>query len=119
MIQGNIKNYTFTENLFSCLDIDSEKPLSVEDIVNIDTNKNFVMKIIIPNSLDLKFSLMRMLRTMNISDATLFPGIDGFSRSLKFIQEYSEHSIVGGLMDLKKQKQIIKSNRFSQRNRNK
>ena len=46
------------------------------------TNDEICIKFIIPAKL--RFSGLERLKRMNITSATLFPGIDGFSRSLKF-----------------------------------
>ena len=112
VVQGNIVNSTFQDNLFKSLGIEDASTLIYDHLEEIDLGQNYLIKIIIPSSLDLKYSLISMLRRMNISDATLFPGLDGFSRSLKFAQLYADHSIVSKVMDLNRVKETIYKNRF-------
>ena len=112
MVQRSIQNYTFIENLLCELSLNQKEPTVYNDLSDFVPHENYIFRIIIPSCLDLKFSIIKLLRSMNISDATLFPGIDGFTRSLKFIQEYAEHSLIGKLQSLENQRKIILHNRF-------
>jgi len=61
-----------------------------DQIINVyNTDNPLVKKFIIPASLRLEG--VRRLRNMNITAASLFPGLDGFSRSLKDqVETYSQ-----------------------------
>jgi len=58
------------------------KDISYDGLSNINGDDLCLIKIII--SEDMNYEAVNQLRNMNISDATLFPGIDGFARSLNF-----------------------------------
>ena len=113
MVQRNIQKYTFQDNLFSSLGIEKEKPVNYKNIEEINPCKSKIIRIVIPNDLDLKFNIFKLLRSMNISDATLFPGIDGFTRSLKYMQEYAYHSTLKLCGNLKQHRETIAHNRFN------
>lgn len=112
LVQRNIQNYTFLENLYSELSLNTKDVITVVDLENEISNQHGIVKIIIPDSLDLKFSIMKLLRSMNIHEATLFPGIDGFARSLKFLQEYARFSAESRIKYLEQLRKTIHDNRF-------
>jgi len=58
---------------------------SLEDLLGLLRDKSgpAVLKITIPWKL--KYEIMCDLRRMNITAASLYPGIDGFARSLNFL----------------------------------
>lgn len=64
----------FSDNNLTEITIDQLENLKGEDL--------FLLKVIL--SKDIKYEVIDQLRNMNISDATLFPGIDGFTRSLSY-----------------------------------
>lgn len=79
----------FQENLCKALNTgknniqtDDLENVSHKDLSEVDTNNICIVKIIL--SKQMHYESANQLRHMNISDATLFPGIDGFARSLNF-----------------------------------
>lgn len=81
----NLK-YSFAENLSRCLGLEevtvgAKKYESVDDLTAAEPGLS-VLKIVIPASEHRK--LLFHLRRMNITEATLFPGLDGFARSLNY-----------------------------------
>lgn len=112
LVQKEIEKHTFSQNLFADLSLEDGNPIEVDNLESWKSYDCDLMKIRIPDSIDLKFSTTRMLRSMNINDATLFPGIEGFSRSLKFISEYTEYSLLGQLETLEGLRETIHTNRF-------
>lgn len=65
---------------------------SFEQIINVyEAEEPQVKKLVLTANMRLR--LIRKLRSMNITAATLFPGLDGFCRSLKFQVD------VGSLLD--------------------
>lgn len=70
----NTQKDNFSDNNLSSITLD--------DLEGINGEELFLLKIIL--SKDMKYEVVDQLRNMNISDATLFPGIDGFTRSLNF-----------------------------------
>ena len=85
---GNIER-TFEHNLCSVFEFDF-KDLSTKNVLNmtfseigkLDFSDISLIKIIIPSSLHSK--ALTELYKMNVTAATLFPGLDGFARSLSF-----------------------------------
>lgn len=81
----NLK-FSFMENLAKCLDLEESVPLAREMVKSSDLEEaepNLkVLKIVIPMSEHRK--LLFHLKRMNITEATLFPGLDGFARSLNY-----------------------------------
>lgn len=75
----------FYSLLIESLEVSNPEPtiLSVEEIMTIeDWRENFgLVKIVVPY--DLIFNTRGNLLEMNINEATLFPGLEGFSRSLR------------------------------------
>ena len=53
--------------------------LNVDNVVN----ESNLIKIIMPMGREILLDLLDKLQRMNITEATLFPGLDGFARSLK------------------------------------
>jgi len=88
LFPGNIEK-PFEHNLCSVFQLDF-KNLSAEnsldlkcsEINKLDSSDISIMKIVIPYSLHSK--ALTDLFKMNVTAATLFPGLDGFSRSLSF-----------------------------------
>lgn len=70
----NAKNDNFSDNNLSLITSDQLESINGDDL--------FLIKFIL--SKDIKYEVVDQLRNMNISDATLFPGIDGFTRSLNY-----------------------------------
>ena len=88
LFPGNIEN-PFEHNLCSVFEFDF-KDLSTENALNLkfseigkpDFSDISIVKIVIPSSLHSK--ALTELYKMNVTAATLFPGLDGFARSLSF-----------------------------------
>jgi hypothetical protein len=57
--------------------------LKCSEINKLDSSDISIIKIVIPFSLHSK--ALTELSKMNVTAATLFPGLDGFSRSLSFL----------------------------------
>lgn len=79
----------FDENLcstygYSLSAITSLEELELEDndVINLNVNKDILIKIVLPK--EVKAKALDSLVRMNISAATLFPGLDGFARSMKY-----------------------------------
>ena len=70
----NVKNDDFSDNNLSLITPDQLESINGDDL--------FLIKFIL--SKDIKYEVVNQLKNMNISDATLFPGIDGFTRSLNY-----------------------------------
>lgn len=60
----------------------SEIEMGDEDITKLNIHENALIKIVLPN--DMRKQSLESLSRMNINAATLFPGLDGFARSMKF-----------------------------------
>lgn len=80
---------SFQKNLATAIDAkadslkdDNLSLITLNDIKNIKGEELCLLKIIL--SKDMNYEAVNQLRNMNISDATLFPGVDGFTRSLNF-----------------------------------
>jgi hypothetical protein len=88
LFPGNIEK-PFEHNLCSVFEFDF-KDLSTENALNLkfseigkpDFSDISIVKIVIPSSLHSK--ALTELYKMNVTAATLFPGLDGFARSLSF-----------------------------------
>jgi len=79
-------NSTFMENITKALHLTGKKEpvpqLScLEDLKSI-SKQNAIIKFVICK--DLQRSILCYLKTKNITEATLFPGLDGFARSLNY-----------------------------------
>lgn len=86
LFPGNIDK-TFASNIcsiFELEDLSSKNALNIElaEIGKFDFSNVSVCKIVIPFSFHSKAVLK--LRDMNLTAATLFPGLDGFARSLYY-----------------------------------
>lgn len=81
-------NVSFKENLFSFFNSKCKDEIHIinsEDKINeiiINPVEDCVLKIIIPYSCTK--DILNDLKSMNINHSTLFPGLDGFAKSLKF-----------------------------------
>lgn len=65
------------------------------DLENLNLDNCSLVKIILPKSI--RYSAMENLKKMNISAATLFPGLDGFARSMKYhLSMWPENQYVDG-----------------------
>lgn len=88
LFPGNIEK-PFEYNLCSAFEFDF-KDLSTKNAVNIkfseigklDFSDISIIKVVIPSNLHSK--ILTELYNMNVTAATLFPGLDGFARSLSF-----------------------------------
>ena len=83
---------TFQENLGCLIDVDNicdiNKPNNLKQYNHEIHNHKFLrnswfLKLVLPKSE--RFNTLQCLHKMNIHDATLFPGLDGFARSLKYL----------------------------------
>jgi hypothetical protein len=55
-----------------------------------EENKGSVIRIQINNNMEMRKGGLKELRRMNITSATLFPGLEGFSESLHLIALFPE-----------------------------
>lgn len=88
LFPGNIEK-PFEYNLcsvfeFDFKDLSTSNALEIEfsETAKLDFSESSIIKIVIPSSLHSK--ALTELYKMNITAATLFPGLDGFARSLSF-----------------------------------
>ena len=77
----------FVDNLAGSLDLEPGMVKQTLDVpageVNLISARDFALiKIVLPH--EVQYDALRDLRSMNITAATLFPGLDGFSRSLSY-----------------------------------
>lgn len=73
---------SFFEFRFNNLNDENATRVKLRGIDDSDLSKAAVLKIILP--LDLHSQALFELTKMNVTSATLFPGLDGFARSLSF-----------------------------------
>jgi hypothetical protein len=97
LFPGNIEK-PFEHNLCSVFELDfkdlsakSSLDLKGSEINKLDPFNISIMKIVIPQSLHSK--ALTDLFKMNVTAATLFPGLDGFSRSLSFHFRYLDYVV--------------------------
>lgn len=64
-----------------------------QNIDILDLNNHCLVKIILPK--EIRLAAMKSLNKMNISASTLFPGLDGFARSMKYYISTSPLSNMG------------------------
>jgi hypothetical protein len=95
LFPGNI-DMPFEHNLCSAFELDfkdlldkNSLDLKFSDIDKLDSSGISIMKIIIPYNFHSK-ALTDLFR-MNVTAATLFPGLDGFARSLSFPFRYLDY----------------------------
>ena len=87
IIPGDL-DFSFEDNLFSTLEINrdvyeklnEEPPWSASDFRRVDCLEYGLVKIILP--LHIRNAALLELRRMNVNAATLFPGLEGYARSL-------------------------------------
>ncbi len=79
---------SFENNLSHAFGAESDEVFNNErleevepDFLNTDKGNITLLKIVLSG--DMRYEAVNHLQQMNISDATLFPGLDGFARSLK------------------------------------
>jgi len=79
----------FANNLCGAFNTDETKlshdnlePKTFDDLINLKGENISIVKIVLNSSMI--YEAINQLRSMNISNATLFPGLDGFAKSLNF-----------------------------------
>ncbi|MBL4786733.1 MAG: FRG domain-containing protein [Cohaesibacteraceae bacterium] len=83
-----IENTKLGNDLMGTDDIQENRVEDLEGFLGI--KRPIYTKILIPNSKELRNDIMLMLGKMNITDATMFPGLDGFAKSLRNDLEFFE-----------------------------
>jgi hypothetical protein len=72
---------TFNTNVSEMKEV-SDFLWSDQNIDTLELDTHDLVKIILPK--EIRYGAMTSLNKMNISAATLFPGLDGFARSMKY-----------------------------------